>query len=84
MTRDLFGEAPTPKPPAATSKSSVPATDLDPARAPRFRLFGRKEIFDHPCSVCGAPDAPFGTGVFLSQKRLGTWLCGECRRNTKR
>lgn len=66
---DLFGEAPKPA-----------AADVDPSRVPRFRRLGRADIFDHPCSVCGAPDAPFGKGVFLNQKRLGAWLCGACRK----
>ncbi len=37
------------------------------------------EVFLHPCSVCGKPDAPFGFGVRLLKGELGTWFCGPCR-----
>lgn len=40
-------------------------------------------VFLHPCSRCGAPDAPFGSGVNLRKGILGTWLCSPCRRAPK-
>lgn len=40
----------------------------------------------HPCGVCGAAVAPFGSGVSLrraiatgSGRAAGTWVCGACR-----
>jgi len=35
--------------------------------------------FIHPCSQCGKPNAPFGSGVSLREGKLGTWLCGTCK-----
>lgn len=86
MTRDLFGESP-------------PAPTIDPfARASytarRVRV-GAAVFVVHPCGVCGAATAPFGSGVHLrealsmtvttreeglaAQRRAGKWLCGTCR-----
>lgn len=33
--------------------------------------------FDHPCCVCGQPDAPFGFGVFLRHGVKGLWYCAD-------
>lgn len=33
--------------------------------------------FEHPCCICGQPDAPFGYGVFLRQGIKGLWYCAE-------
>lgn len=49
---------------------------LRQARRPHYDEAGRliKE-----CLICGAPDAPFGYGVFLRRDKLGTWFCKEHR-----
>lgn len=35
--------------------------------------------FEHPCVVCGTPDAPYGYGVNLRTGNKGKWYCPSCR-----
>lgn len=44
------------------------------ARLARIRATGAVVLI-HPCAVCGAPHAPYGKGLDLKNKRLGTWYC---------
>lgn len=85
--RDLFGEIP-------STMSSVDPFARAIHTARRVRC-GKAVFVVHPCGVCGASNAPFGSGVRLrealsmtvttreeglvAQRRAGKWLCGACR-----
>lgn len=87
--RDLFGETP----PAVPSVDPF-ARAVHTARRVRC---GNAVFVVHPCGVCGASNAPFGSGVHLrealsmkvttreeglaAQRRAGKWLCGRCWRS---
>lgn len=75
----LFDAAPSPAP-AAPEPRRIAFTG-------RRVLDGdRVAAFVHPCGICGAATAPFGSGVHLraalttgNARLAGTWLCRACR-----
>lgn len=36
------------------------------------------KVFWHPCSICGALDAPFGRDARLRAGVFGQWFCRDC------
>ena len=55
-------------------------TDNSVAKAPTTEALGPDE---HPCAVCGEPNAPFGHGPpgvsFTREPERFRWFCRECR-----
>lgn len=76
-TDDLFSPARRAPPPQAAPRAVA-------YTARRVATGGGMGI-EHPCGLCGAKVAPFGSGVSLraalatgDAKRAGKWLCSAC------
>ena len=82
---DLFSSSGMP-PPSRRAAPPPPRTIAATAYPPAMIAGGGGLKFHHPCGICGAAVAPFGSGVRLraalargDDGLLGEWRCGACR-----